>query len=204
MSIASVCAGLGGGARRRSGGAQGEGPADREIPSTEQASYAEILEARAVKTRQLELREQALRNGSQELQAQLQRLVDEQTHYRQAKEAFRSELAATQQGATAGGQEDARRTLESIKPKQAKELLAQMLEQKELDAVVGLMSAMADGKRAKIIAEFKTPAEMEQLDQVLRRIREGAVTAAAAAQAQKQLARVATRAPDSQSPVANK
>ena len=67
-----------------------------------------------------------------------------------------------QKGAAATGSEDVRRTLETIKPKQAKELLVLMLEQKEMDDVVVLMAGMPDGKRAKIIAEFKTPAEVEQ------------------------------------------
>ena len=39
--------------------------------------------------------------------------------------------------------EDVRRTLESIKPKQAKELLLEMLDKKEIDAVVSLVEADA-------------------------------------------------------------
>ena len=67
-----------------------------------------------------------------------------------------------EKGAAATGREDARRTLETLKPKQAKELIAQMLEGKEIDEVVMLLAGMPEGKRAKIIAEFKTPAETEQ------------------------------------------
>jgi hypothetical protein len=166
--------------------------AQSEIPSIEQASYAEILEARAVKTRQLELREQALRSGTAQLQTELTKLLAQQKHYQLTKNSFQAQLATTQQGATATGQEDARRTLENIKPKQAKELFAGMLEQKEMDAVVSLIAAMPDAKRAKIIAEFKTPSELEQVNEILRRIRAGAATATAAAAAQKQLAKAPT------------
>ncbi len=89
-------------------------------------------------------------------------------------------MLATTRSAVANGREDVRRTLEAIKPKQAKVLLAQMLDQKELDEVVALLDGMTENKRAKIIAEFKTPAEVEQLGEVLRRIRQGAPAATVA------------------------
>jgi len=66
-------------------------------------------------------------------------------------------------------------------------LLAQMLQQKELDDVVTLMTTMSDGKRAKIIAEFKTPEEIKQMDEILRRVRQGQPGAGAAENTQKQL-----------------
>ena len=52
-----------------------------------------------------------------------------------------------------------------------------MLDQKEVDDVVALLSGMTEGKRAKIIAEFKTPAEIDEIGDVLRRIRQGAPAA---------------------------
>ena len=68
-------------------------------------------------------------------------------------------------------------TLQSLEPKQAKELIAQRLEKGEIDIVVKLLPAMTDSKRAKIIAEFKTATEMEQIGEVLDRIRQGQPTA---------------------------
>ena len=82
-------------------------------------------------------------------------------------------MAALEKGAVGGGREDARRTLETIKPKQAKELLMQMLEHNEMDDVAILLEGMTEGKRAKIFAEFKAPAEVDTLGEVLRRIRLG-------------------------------
>jgi hypothetical protein len=155
--------------------------------SSEQPSYEQVLEIRAVKTRNLELREQALRGTLQQLQAEQRKLADEKKRLQQLREAFQGELLALQKGATATGREDARRTLETLKPKQAKELLEQMLEKKEIDEVVTLLAGMSDTKRAKIIAEFKTPPEVEQLGEVLRRIRQGLPNAAMADSAQKQL-----------------
>jgi flagellar motility protein MotE (MotC chaperone) len=161
--------------------------AERPEPSSEQPSYDQVLEVRAVKARNLELREQALRGSLGQLQSAEHKLADEKKRVQQLREGFQNELLAMQKGATATGREDVRRTLETLKPKQAKELLALMLEKKELDEVVTLMSGMTDAKRAKIIAEFKTPAEVEQLSEVLRRIRQGLPGAAMAENTQKQL-----------------
>ena len=133
-----------------------------------------MLEARAVKTRNLELREQSLarqrRRKCKPNSASWPRRRSGCWHLRNG---FQGDLAALEKGAVANGREDARRTLEALKPKQAKELLVQMLDQKEIDEVVILLAGMTEGKRAKIIAEFKTPAEVEQIGDVLRRIRQG-------------------------------
>ena len=64
----------------------------------------------------------------------------------------------------------------------------QMLDQKEIDEVVAiLLAGMTENKRAKIIAEFKTPTEMEQIGEVLRRIRQGTPAANIADNTQKQI-----------------
>jgi flagellar motility protein MotE (MotC chaperone) len=161
--------------------------AGTEEPSTEQPSYAQILEARAAKTRNLELREQALRSGLQQLQTEERKLAEGRKQLQQLRESFQGELLAMEKGATATGREDARRTLETIKPKQAKELVAHMLEGKEIDEVVLLLAGMPEGKRAKIIAEFKTPAEIDEVGEVLRRIRQGLPAAGMADNTQRQL-----------------
>ena len=64
-----------------------------------------------------------------------------------------------------------------------------MLDQKEIDDVVVLLSGMTEGKRAKIIAEFKTPAEVDQIGEVLRRIRQGAPAVNKAENTEKKLKR---------------
>jgi hypothetical protein len=163
------------------------GQAGGEEAGGEQPSYEEILEARAAKTRNLELREQALRSALQHLQSEERKLADGRKQFQQLRESFQGELAAMEKGAAAAGREDARRTLESIKPKQAKELVAHMLENKELDEVVILLAAMPEAKRAKILAEFKTPAEIDQISEVLRRIRQGLPTMGIAEGTQRQL-----------------
>ena len=74
----------------------------------------------------------------------------------------------------------------------AKALILEMLNKKEVDDVVALLSPMPDAKRAKIFGEFKTDEEMEQLSDVLRRIRVGSPTANLPENTRKQLEQLKT------------
>ena len=74
---------------------------------------------------------------------------------------------------------EVQRTLEAIAPKQAKEQLLRMLAEAKTPAdqpmedVLRILKAMPLDKRKKILAEFKTPEEIEKLADVLREIRLG-------------------------------
>lgn len=140
---------------------------------SEQASYQEILERRAVKLRDLELREQSLANAVDEVKFQQQQLAESRQQEQQRVAQFTTELKSLKSGAEATGRELVRRTLETVKPKQAKEQLFQMLQNNETDEVVMLLADMPENRRAKILAEFKTPEENKKLAEVLRRLREG-------------------------------
>ena len=71
------------------------------------------------------------------------------------------------------GHENVRSIWENIKPKQAKEQILKMIEADEIKDVVTIFSAIPITKRAKIVAEFKSPEETKKLDDILRLIREG-------------------------------
>ncbi len=148
-----------------------DGEADQV--ASEQVSYEEVLKERAVKVRYLELREEALANGLAQLAFEQRKLAGDRKQFAEQKTTFETELATLESGAKAQGIDENRRTLETIKPKQAKEQLMLMLEKKELDKVVVLLAAMTDSKRAKIAGEFKSPEEAEKLSSILREIREG-------------------------------
>jgi hypothetical protein len=145
----------------------------KEPVVSEQASYEELLERRAVKLRDLELREQALASALDEMKFQQQQLADSRQKEQQRIDRFTTELKTLKSGAEATGRELVRRTLETVKPKQAKEQLFQMLQNNETDEVVMLLADMPENRRAKILAEFKTPEENKKLAEVLRRLREG-------------------------------
>ena len=150
-----------------------EAPPEPKEQVSEQLSFDQILDARATKIRDVELREQALKNGADQLRFEQNRLGDERLAFQNTKKAFEEDLTTVQKRATDGGWDETRRVLLAAKPKQAKELVLKMLDKNELDAVVALMSPMPDNRRSKIIAEFKSPDEVKKIDEILREIRRG-------------------------------
>lgn len=161
-------------------------PPKQESPQP-QASYDEILEARAVKDKNLRLRELAIDNALVELSTDRRKLDEENKHLAAIQAEFNKQLDATLKDATSTGREEVARILQTVKPRQAKEFLVQMLDKQEIEDVVMLLSGMSDTKRAKILGEFKTPEETLKIEEVLRRIRQGAPQAPVADEAKQQL-----------------
>jgi len=146
-----------------------------EVPP-EEPSYRELIGARDTMLRDLELRELALDNALARLSTEQAQLAEDRKKVQQLRDEVQTQLAAWQEGAKATGRETVGRILESIKPKQAKDLLLEMLDNDEINDVVIMLGAMTESKRAKIIAEFKTPDETKRIGDVLRLIREGEPT----------------------------
>jgi vacuolar-type H+-ATPase subunit H len=159
----------------RGASAAGEhgGKAPAAQPAAELPSYEQILEVRALKSRDLELRERQLQNNLAQLHHEENNLAEAEKGFRRIREHFNEQLAAVQEKSTSAGLDEVRRTLESIDTKQAKQLLLEMLDKKEMDDVVSLLIPMSDSKRAKIIGEFTPGEELEKISEVLRQIREG-------------------------------
>jgi flagellar motility protein MotE (MotC chaperone) len=162
-----------------------EGALAQEV-SREQASYEEIVERRAAMYRELELREQALRNALDRLKSEERQLAEEQAKYEKVSQEFATELAALTEGAKIQGRDEVRGILEALRPPQAKTQLMEMLDKDEIDEVVILLSGMQSTKRAKILAEFKLD-ENKKVAEVLRLIREGEPRSGIAREARRRL-----------------
>ena len=122
---------------------------------TEQASYDQILDSPA-KYRNLELREQDLRNSLS--QCNLSKRNWPMTKNITSNCAMHSTLNWYRcEGSVATGRDEVRRTLENIKPKQAKALILEMLDKKEIDEVVTLLASMPDAKRPRFSVNSKPP-----------------------------------------------
>lgn len=157
---------------------------DGELPSparskaatpsaAETVTLADVDAARSMRLRQFELREQATHNVLKQVRFETEQLAKEKDRFDRVYEQFEKQLGKDRVTAITQGSENARLLLESIKPKQSKELIMEMLKADEIDEVVILFGAMPIAKRAKIAAEFKTEEETKKLDEILRRIRQG-------------------------------
>ena len=158
----------------------------REKESTAQISMPEILTRRALEVKHLWLREDALKSGLEQLRYEQQKLSDDRVVLQQIQEQFDMKLNGIQEPAILAGIEDVQTKLAAIKPSQAKDLLVEMIDQGEMDAVVRLLNGMSITKASKIMTEFKTPDEMKQLDEILRKIRTGSPLAPLVAETQAQ------------------
>jgi hypothetical protein len=139
----------------------------------EQPSYEDRERARQLQSRQVEMREQALKSGLERIRFEQHNLTRDKERHDSLADAFTQQLETLRSKALLAGRENVRTTWENIKPKQVKEQIMKMIDRDEMNEVVTILVAMPIAKRAKIISEFKTPDELEKLDQMLRLIRQG-------------------------------
>lgn len=138
-----------------------------------QVSLADVARERALAVRDFELREQSLEALRKQLDYERAKILDEQGSLKQLAADFEKRLKELREGTLVTRREEARLILESAKPKQAKEQLALMIQAGEMDEAVALFASMPQSKQAKIMAEFRTPDEADQLAEMLRIIRRG-------------------------------
>lgn len=139
----------------------------------EEPSYSDILQKRASTYRDLEVKEKMLTSMKDELLTWETTLSKKETTIVQREKTLDERIAQAKAEAENAGIEAVRRTLESLRPSQAKELIQEMLARGEDSQVVTLLQGMNDSKRARIIGEFRTPEEMAKIADVLRQLREG-------------------------------
>ncbi|HEY5316247.1 MAG TPA: hypothetical protein VIK18_27205 [Pirellulales bacterium] len=140
---------------------------------TNQPSLLDIARARAIQSRDFELRQQMLHSQSEQLKDERVKLTGEIDRYNRVKTALDRQLDTLRAATLSNSQETTRLILETMKPKQAKEQIVRMANEGSMNEVVALLSAMAPTKRAKVITEFKTPDEVDKLAEILKVIREG-------------------------------
>lgn len=156
--------------------------------SSEQPSLQDIENARALRIRNLELREQAIQAGLDRVRYEQTKLADERDMYFRTRAAFDAHLKNMKEGAIAKGRTDTRTILENIKPKQAKQQILQMIEAGEEEEVVAILSEMPVAKRAKIAGEFgKLDEDNQKLGKILRLIRQGVPEVSQIQDAQEEL-----------------
>jgi uncharacterized coiled-coil protein SlyX len=145
----------------------------RKSKDVEQPSFDEILDQRKMKSLDMDIRLRSQQEFRDELSIMLAELRDDQDRFSDRLLAFRTELKELNEEAQENGLQEVQRTLQSLDPEQAKEQLLIMYDDKRIDDVVTILQAMSTDARKDILAEFTTPADIDILADVLRRISEG-------------------------------
>jgi hypothetical protein len=145
----------------------------------EQPSLSQIRETRLRASLDLDLRESAIDKSLADLRTLEKALQTESSRLDGWKKSFDKRLSDLQSAATDTALLEVQRTLEAIQPKQAKEQILLMLKEPATNAddpmqdIVTIFKAMPLDKRRKILAEFRTTEEVEQLAAILQQIRLG-------------------------------
>ncbi|NQU25757.1 MAG: hypothetical protein HQ567_31090 [Candidatus Nealsonbacteria bacterium] len=140
---------------------------DLEKVSTEQVSYALVLKERALRVRSLELREQALKQSLGRLTADEMMLLEKTKQFQVVTGNFALQLETLTDEAATTGMTDLVNHIGGLKAPQSKKLLQMMLEREQMERAVFVLKNLPFDKAAKIITEFKTDQELEELYPVL-------------------------------------
>jgi len=145
----------------------------------EQQSFNQVLNSRLRASLDLDLRESAIDKSLGDLRTIETQLKTESDRLDAWKQSFDKRLADLQTAATEASLLEVQRTLEAIKPKQAKEQILKMLAEPKtatddpMEDVVRILKAMPLDKRKKILEGFTTPEEIEKLSEIFHEIRLG-------------------------------
>ncbi len=154
----------------------------QEEIAPEQPSFEEIVEARAVINRNMELREQALDKDVAQLRFEQSKQTGEFASFKERRDTFEKKLTELKEFQESDGLQENIVMLQNMKPKQAKEQLKRIYDDGQIDQVVMLVAGMEEMKRKKITGQFVTPEENKILADILRRIRLGSPVALLAEQ----------------------
>lgn len=154
-----------------------EKPADVPIATNlaepDKGSIAQVVEARAIKLRDMEFRQQALQTLKAEIDLQQRQLSSEVANVDRAKDEFEKQLAEWQDAERTAAVDNAVALIAGMKAPQAKEQIMQMWERGEKDWVVSLVKSLPPNNRNKIVAEFTQQEEAQDLSEIIRLLREG-------------------------------
>lgn len=144
-----------------------------DAETSEAPSFEEVLQQRAQKGIDMELRLKAQANYYEQIQGMLRDLQERERRFDERYNSFNKMLDDYEKGIQDEGLLAVQRTLETLPPEQAKTQLLMVYEGGEIDTVVNIVQAMSPDKRKKILEEFREPDEAKKLHEILTRIAEG-------------------------------
>ncbi|MGD9126217.1 MAG: hypothetical protein PVH19_02460 [Planctomycetia bacterium] len=139
----------------------------------EQPSFEEILEARALKIRDFELRGQALSQGKATLRQRQETLAKDTATFNLAKTSFEQQAAAFKALTQSEGIEQNIAMLQGLDVNIAKVELLKMYNETDMPSLIAILEGMELRKCTAILNTFTTKDDYEKLAEILRRIRDG-------------------------------
>ena len=139
----------------------------------EQPSFEEILQARALKIRDFELRSEALSQGKAILRQQQDTLLKDTEAFDVAKTGFERQVADYEARSQSAGLEQNVVILQAMEAELVKAQFLRMYEAREMESLIDIVQAMEPRKLAEILDLFTSNDDEKKVADILRRIRDG-------------------------------
>jgi hypothetical protein len=120
---------------------------------------------------QIKLREEALKKARDNLADERNKLTKEVERFERDQDLYKTQLRNEIDSKIQEGRSKIEKIWEMADPAQTKLLMAEMIKNREINEVAAIFSMIPDAKQAKIIAEFSSPEDIVQLDELLKLIR---------------------------------
>ena len=146
---------------------------------SQEVSQEAVLENRLAQDTIVKSRQEAVQSGSDNIRRMAQDLNVKRERHEIVKSSFHDFLLQLEEETHATALLELRRSLETLPPRQAKDLILRTLQDHSTNThddsladVVTMMKAMPQDHLRKILGEFKTEPEREELHRVIKEIGE--------------------------------
>ncbi len=139
----------------------------------EESSYEQKERLKAIVSKNLETKRQALQKGVENLAFDRHTVQDNWDHYERIKADFEQKWGQLRGSTKQAGLTNVRLIWEKMNRGQAKDNIMMMVERGQIKDVVVLLSGMPNDKRSKIIKDFSTEDEQDVLNEIVELIRRG-------------------------------
>ncbi len=136
-------------------------------------SYQEILVAKSNALLQLDYRSRVLDNFKRQIDDQQRELQKKIEDFDERRKQYELQQEKQRTGMQLDNLKEIQTILENMAPEEAKKQLIKKLINGELMDVVSIIKGMEPGKQKKLLAEFTSPSDVEELAKVFKEIRRG-------------------------------
>lgn len=151
-------------------------------------TYEDVEAERARQSKSLDMRERSILQYKRQVEELLTEHKQVIADFDRRKNEFYRYLETAEQDLANESLKEVQRTLESLSSDQAKNQIKKFLEAGQMEDVVAIVKGMPLDKRKKVLGEFTTEEEIDQLNEILTTLRQGDPKASLIDSARKQAA----------------
>jgi hypothetical protein len=134
-------------------------------------TYEDVLNAKVKSSLELDSRQEALDRLQRQVSDRERVLRDEVTRFETRRNEFQQELERIKTGVQSENLNEIRKIVENLAPDMAKSQLKLMLKSNQKGDVLSIIKALPPDKQKKILAEFTTEEDQQQLSEIIKELK---------------------------------